>query len=319
MRSSIRKLGFLLLPLLISACAGGGGGGGGSSGGVVVTPFTSWSAIQPNTTVQATGGLSSYFAFNSSGVDAVATATTTASFTGSYGAVQSDGYIYLDSATISAGSGGPSVTFSKAAGDTIDEIAIGPLAGIVTGMIKADESAVALSAEPQVLGWNYQTFGIWITGDTSGFAGAVSVGSPTAVTGIPATGSGTFSGSAAGFYISPSNVNYFTAADMSAVTNFSTRSVTFNTNNTALSTNLTNFQTPAFYAIGGNLNVSGALSYAAGTNSISGAVAATGVNIMSGTANAKFYGPNAQEIGGTYALSRSGTTERLFGGFGGKR
>ena len=40
---------------ILSACAGGGGGGGGSSaGGVTVTPFTSWSAIQPNSTVVAT-------------------------------------------------------------------------------------------------------------------------------------------------------------------------------------------------------------------------------------------------------------------------
>jgi len=307
--------------LILTACAGGGGGGGSSAGGVTVTPFTSWSAIQPNSTVQATGGLSTYFDYSSTGVGPLAS-TTTASFTGSYGPVQSDGYVYLQSATISSGtSGNPSVSFDKAAGDTIGVFVNGPLAGIATGMIKADETAVAIAAEPQALGWNYQTYGIWVSGDTAGFAGAVSVGSPTAVTGIPSTGTGNFSGNASGFYLDGSGGDiYFTTANMTATADFSTRSVAFSTSGTAISPDLNSFVAPSTYGIG-NLNMTGTLSYAAGANAMSGAVTATGTssNSLSGTANGKFFGPSANEIGGTYGLSNAGTGETLVGGFGGKR
>jgi len=306
---------------ILTACAGGGGGGGGSSaGGVTVTPFTSWSAIQPNSTVVATNGTSTYFDYSPTAVGPLATSTTS-SFSGSYGPVESDGYVRLQAATFSSGSGGPSASFSKANGDTIAVATNGPLAGIATGFIRADGTAVAIAAEPQALGWNYQTYGIWVTGDTAGYAGATSVGSPTAITGIPSTGTGTFTGNASGFYLDRTGTDlYFTTANMTAVANFSTRSVAFSTSGTAISPDLSGFVAPSTYGIG-NLNMTGTLSYAAGTNLISGAVTATGAssNSLSGTANGKFFGPSANEIGGTYGLSNAGTSERLIGGFGGKR
>lgn len=322
MNNTFSLLGLSIAALTLTACAGGGGGGSSSGGGVTVTPFTSWSAIQPNSTVRATGGLSTYFDYSSSGVGALAS-TTTASFTGTYGSVQSDGYVYLQSATISSGtsSSNPSVTFDKAAGDTISVATNGALAGVATGMIKADGSAVAIAAEPQALGWNYQTYGIWVSGDTAGYAGAVSVGSPTAVTGIPSTGTGNFSGNASGFYLNSAGTDiYFTTANMTATTNFATRSIAFSTSGTTISTNLTSFVAPSTYGIG-NLNMTGTLTYAAGSNSISGAVTASGAsaNSLTGTANGKFFGPSANEIGGTYGLYNAGTSERLIGGFGGKR
>ena len=47
----------LASPLILIACAGGGGGGSSSSSsGTTVTPFTSWSAVTANSTVQAYGG-----------------------------------------------------------------------------------------------------------------------------------------------------------------------------------------------------------------------------------------------------------------------
>lgn len=305
---------------ILTACAGGGGDGSSSAGGVTVTPFTSWSAIQPNTTVQATGGLSTYFDYSSSGVGPIAS-NTDASFTGTYGSVESDGYVRLQAATISSGAGGPSVSFSKANGDTIATATSGPLEGIATGMIKADETAVAIAAEPQALGWNYQTYGIWVSGDTAGYAGAVSVGSPTAVTGIPSTGTGNFFGNASGFYLDSTGRDiYFTTANMTATTDFSNRTIAFSTSGTAISPDLNSFVAPSTYGIG-NLNMTGTLSYAAGANVISGAVTATGAssNSLSGTANGKFFGPSANEIGGTYGLSNPGTSEKLVGGFGGKR
>jgi hypothetical protein len=319
----MKKLLCLIAPLALAACAGGGGGGsggGGSSSGV--TPFTSWSAVQPNSTVQATGGTSTYFDYSSSRIGPLAN-TSNSTFTGSYGSVQSDGYIYLTAATISPGGAAPTISFSQSAGDTIAVATTGPLAGIATGMIKADSSAVAIAAEPQPLGWNYQTYGIWVTGNTSGYAGATSVGSPTVAGSIPTTGSATFSGNASGFYLnSAGNTIYFTTANMQAVTNFATRSISFSTNTTRISPDLvTTFATPSAYGISGNLNMSGTLSYASGSNAITGSVTASGAsaNSLTGSVTGRFYGPSAQEIGGTYGLYNAGTSERLIGGFGGKR
>ena len=54
----MRLLAVLALTGFLAACAGGGGGGGSSSssGGTTITPFTSWSALTANSTVQALGG-----------------------------------------------------------------------------------------------------------------------------------------------------------------------------------------------------------------------------------------------------------------------
>jgi len=40
--------------LLIAGCGGGSGGGGGG-GSIQTVPFTSWSAVQPNTTTVVSG------------------------------------------------------------------------------------------------------------------------------------------------------------------------------------------------------------------------------------------------------------------------
>jgi hypothetical protein len=40
---------------------------------------------------------------------------------------------------------------------------------------------------------------------------------------------------------------------------------------------------------------------------------------MSGSIIGNFYGPSANEIGGTYGLTKSTTGGSLVGGFGGKR
>jgi hypothetical protein len=73
------------------------------------------------------------------------------------------------------------------------------------------------------------------------------------------------------------------------------------------------------------MNMTGTLTYAAGTNSISGTVTTPGgtasgitVSALSGSINARFYGPTAQEIGGTFGLTGAGL-EVYGGSFGGKR
>jgi hypothetical protein len=309
--------------LILTACAGGGGGGGSSAGGVTVTPFTSWTAIQPNTTVIAYGDSSqiSYVDDPATGLTGTISAPSQnqggASITLSY-----DGSGLVNSASLNSGQG-TVVTFDKSIGDAITTLAVGPFAGDVNIAAKANGSAVGLFAEPcptSPCGWNYQSYGVWIngidatTGLGNGTAGAISVGSATPVSGMPATGTATFVGTAGGLYVSPIGAASFTIADMSASVNFGTRAVGFSTTSTNLTNNFTSFTAR------NDLNMSGTLSYASGTNAFSGTLTAAGAGSgLSGNAVGKFYGPTANEIGGTYAIKAGSGLESLIGGFGGKR
>lgn len=312
----------ILAPLILAACAGGGGGGGSSSGGVTVTPFTSWSAVQPNSTVQATGDSTQVTYADNPSTGLVGTISAPTRNQGGASLTLSYGSSLVNSVTANSGQG-TVLTFDKSAGDTIAPLNVGPFAGDVNIAAKANGSAVGLFAEPcpsNPCGWNYQSYGIWIngidasTGIGNGTTGAISVGSATPVSGMPATGTASFVGTAGGLYVSPSGGASFTIADMSANVNFGTRAIGFSTTSTHLTNNFTSF-TPR-----GDLNMSGVLTYSAGSNAFSGAVIASGAGSgLSGTAAGKFYGPTANEIGGTYGLKAASGLESLIGAFGGKR
>jgi hypothetical protein len=167
---------------------------------------------------------------------------------------------------------------------------------------------------PSDLGWNYQTFGVWKKDLTApGFqAGAISAGAITPSVALPVgITNAVFEGRARGFFINPTGTLFNTDADMSAITNFSSRNIQFSTINTFLADpNTPSLPTPAQ-----ELNLTGVWNYNLGTSQFSGDVAS--VNGMLGRASGRFYGPNAEEIGGIYSLTGGGAT--LFGGFGGKR
>jgi hypothetical protein len=62
--------------------------------------------------------------------------------------------------------------------------------------------------------------------------------------------------------------------------------------------------------------MTGTLTYSAGANQFTGNVATTGG--LTGTATGRFYGPTAQEIGGTFGIAGAGVTP-YGGALGGKR
>ena len=97
---------------------------------------------------------------------------------------------------------------------------------------------------------------------------------------------------------------------MSAVTDFAARSIAFSTTGTTQTPDLINSSTNS------NLNMSGTLTYASGSNQFTGSVATTGG--MTGSATGRFYGPSATEIGGTFAVTGAGIAS-YGGAFGGKR
>jgi hypothetical protein len=98
---------------------------------------------------------------------------------------------------------------------------------------------------------------------------------------------------------------------MSAGVNFDVRSIDFSTSSTTRADLAT--ATPTSDP---GLNLAGTFTYSAGTNQFSGSLT-TQNTFLAGSGTGRFYGPNAQEIGGVYSLTGSGGS--MLGAFGGKR
>jgi hypothetical protein len=181
---------------------------------------------------------------------------------------------------------------------------------------KASGTSEGIVTDPYFLGWNYQTFGVWETGTTvGGNAGALSIGAPTPVGGLPSGIVAIYHGLTAGFYVDPAGQLFGTAGTMAATVDFSARSVAFSTLGTMMAAG------SGAMTANSDLNLTGTLTYASGTTQFAGPVTTSHANSsdrLNGTATGRFYGPAAEEIGGVYSLSGSGLNSML-GGFGGKR
>jgi hypothetical protein len=287
------------------------GGFGGSSDPIV--SFTSWQTIPLNTVVQAQGISTQAGYTGTSSTTTSISSFTTSSRPATYNSVydnNGDASLVL----LQSGEEYPTnVVFNKVMGDTIAVANVGPAAGVVSFAERADGTALALAAEPLPQGWDYQSFGVWVTGYAQaggGTFGALSVGSQTAAASIPASGVFTYSGSSGGIYTNTAGNPSFTVADMSASVNFASRQINFSTSNTnVVSNNFTTF-TP-----NNQLDMNGTLQITSGENRFFGAV---NTNAMTGSATGQFYGPSASEIGGTYGVKGAGL-ESMVGAFGGKR
>ena len=286
----------------IAGC-GGGGGGGSSPPPIVDAPFTSWQAVQPNTrytipgiSQTASGMMDGSGTVTSATLAPVDTAGSTVKVTYDSNKIPS---------TIAISTPQSSVTFNNSSGNSLS-----CSGGVCSG---DTPTASGLAIDAVAVGWNYQTFGSWGDSPTSTtwVAGAISVGNPTPASAVPTTGNAIFTGLAAGFYVDPAGALFGTSASMNANADFSARSIGFTTSGTQVSD--TNGNT----SNNSGLDLSGTLTYAAGTNQFSGAVTTSDTK-LSGSATGRFYGPSAQEIGGTYGLTGSGVSGML-GAFGGKR
>jgi hypothetical protein len=313
---------------VLTGCSGGGGssGGGGGGGSIPQVQFSSFSAIQPNTTTVIPGSSQevSYLANASTdtvtSISSVSPNETGASYFVTTNANNQASAIGIRSAR------GTNVLFTASNGSSLGSqfryFATPQRYARFTGALTGDATSAALAADERYSGWNYQSYGVWITGrgTGSGTGGAASVGATTLGSNIPTTGSGTFTGTSAGLYVGPTGNYLVTTAFMTANVSFANRTVNFNTVDTAGAS--------AANAINGNfgtltpaLNLTGTLAYGAGSNRISGAVSTAGSSNgspMAGTATGNFYGPNANEIGGTFSVSGTGM-ETFAGAFGGKR
>ena len=303
----------VLSALTVAACGGGGGGGDGGGGWSTVDTFTKFSAIVPDrpTRIQGSSQEVPYSwdpaaeAVTSYGAPTAFGRTATADIT-----VDATGEMTSLDFTSAAGS---RMSFSASAGDTL-----GPLFYGLGAAINAAEDKLVLYARSLELGWDYQTFGIWMTDDGmgSGIAGTFSLGALTPVSSIPTLGTATYLGATVGHYVDPAGTENLAFADMTATVDFGARSIGFNTTNTQQTADL------ASISANDNLNLSGTLTYAPGLNQFSGPVTTVGGGVgnapMTGTATGSFYGPAAEEIGGGFSARGAGVSGYM-GAFGGRK
>jgi len=285
--------------LLLVAC-----GGGGSSSVRPSDPFTSFSAINPPQTVKASG-LTAESTYSAPEPDFLVTAigsireseTSTANLT-----YDADGNL----TRVSIETPFSTVIWDRSRGDTID---------VDEGLILLENSkgtVLGSAVDPVEQDWDYQTFGTWLTGfdNGSGRTGAFSIGAPTPDDRLPARASAMFTGKTVGTYVDPAGESYFTAGDLSVDADFLNRQLDFATTDTAKLNLHTLKESDA-----DNLDLTGTLNYELGKNSFSGSVNGTD---LEGTAKGRFYGPNAEELGGYFNLRGSGI-EAYRGAFGGSR
>jgi len=289
----------------LSAC--GSGGGGTNTPMITTVPFSSFSAIQANQAVTFSGGMSEVVTGTNSGTSITSLSPISVDPTSTSGTLTYDANRRLSA--VSAVTPFASISFSNTGAGNAFSCASG-----VCGLTSTTASAIVIDPTTSPLGWNYQTFGVWerSTSLTSFDAGVFSFGSPTPATALPTTGNATFNGLANGFFIDSTHAAFFTTAQMTANVNWTTPSITFSTMNTQV-VGLTAPSSTGTPNLGLNLN--GSFSYTGGVNAFSGAV--TSGNGMTGNVSGRYYGPNAEEVGGVYNLG--GTAGTMMGGFGGKR
>ena len=300
MRTGAKAVAFLIVASMLSACGGGGGGGGT----VPVTGFTTWRTDVAGKSILLNGDgkqVSYSYDLTSQSITSISDpldGAASALFTFDNASVLTG--LLLTSASTTVGSFG--------AGD-IGILAADPDSDFV---IAENFSSRAIVSNPRSLAWDYQSFGVWETGldAVSGNYGAMSLGAPTAGTAIPGSGTANFSGKVVGSYVNDLGKGHTVLANLNVGVNWGTQSLNLSTSGTRMSPDGVTFSPNT------SLDMSNqTLGYTAGTNGFSGTLTTGG---LSGNSSGKFYGPNAEELGGVFFLQGSGL-ETYSGAYGAKR
>lgn len=201
------------------------------------------------------------------------------------------------------------VSWDENAGDVIDESTI----LIAASNPSETKFGFFIDGGDPSLAWNYQTYGVWVDGfgEASGNYGAITVGDYTLGSDVPTSGSASFAGLSNGVYVDSSGQMYIATSAVSLNADFTTRSIGFSTSGTQK----TEVSPAATSSTATNLDMSGTLTYSAGSAHFVGSVT---TSTLSGTADGNFYGPNAEEAGGAFTLTGTGV-ESYTGAFGAKR
>jgi len=274
---------------LVAGCGGGGGGGG--AGFATPQPFTNASSVPANGTVRAEGPT---VAVQVNGSDVAQVGAPSLERGVADITTQNN-----DVVAVTLNSGARSTAFDTRRGDTVDVGSVG-----ATFTDSANTRTASL-LDPQAVGLEYQTFGVWVEEQTrtSGYAAAGSFGAPTPAGTMPAAGtSATYNGASLGLALTSTGGN-LTTSDVQVTTDFSTATIR------STGTILDDGRIAPTLDFQGTGSVNGTGFSAPVTG-----IASTG---FSGTANGQFYGPNAEEVGGSFGGTRGNTT--YIGSFGAAR
>lgn len=282
----------LVSVLLVAGCGGGGGGGDGSNGGgdgSNATAFSGFSNVPANgvTRIEGQAVTTAYVVDPVTGDIEVVSVTgpseSTALWTTERG----------DTVALRVSAPGSGLSVDTRNGDTVDFDPVGVFYATADGR---DFGVVVNEASA---GFEYQTFGTWVTGygTRSGTAGSGSYGLRTTSAQMPSGTTATYQGASLGQARLADGQPYITTSDVTVSTNFATATIS-STNTQAVNLNTAASRSASELDFSGR----GAISGSGFTAPVSG----SGV---SGTANGQFYGPTASEVGGTFQTSGPGGVE----------
>ena len=291
-----------LFPIALVACGGGDSSSGSSTSSTPSTPavasFTSWAATTPNVPVAMTGGISS-------SIDLIGNISQSDSSGAGTFTRDASKFFTLVNSTASAGN---SAIFSAALDDTLKST----FDGATTLALNKAQTTIGIFLNPTYYAFQYQTYGAWGSyGNATGSSFAISDGSASPVSAIPAVGGLSYSGGSVGYYVDRSKISYVTNSSMVASLSSDSQTVIFSSSNTLILGGPDGRATP-----NANLDLTGTLVLVSGTNYFAGTV--TAANGMTGKINGELYGPGIDELGGTYAIYGPGA-DTLVGSFGSKR
>ncbi|WP_170607617.1 transferrin-binding protein-like solute binding protein [Ruegeria arenilitoris] len=201
---------------------------------------------------------------------------------------------------LSSAASGSSVSFDTRNGDTRVDT---PL---VTSFVTADGQDLATYVDPERAGYEYQTYGAWVTGagTGSGTAGAGSYGLKTEASNIPVGATATYRGVGLGVARLSDGQPYQTVSSVTVTTDFNTATIGSSDTSAVNLNTATTTNAPEL-----DFSGSGSVNGSEFTALVSGAGTA-------GTAQGQFYGPSANEVGGTFATTGPGDVWHM-GAFGG--
>lgn len=186
------------------------------------------------------------------------------------------------------------------AGDTVDQ------GTVVVAINSPDRDKAVVLVDPSRATFEYQTFGVWLEGrgEANGTAGAGSWGSVTPTADMPSGGTAQYTGASTGIARLSDGDNYQTSSAINVTTDFSTATIT--SKNTSVDS----------LRVGGTTRAAPELDFSGtGNVSNSGFTANISGSATSGRADGVFYGPKAEEVGGTFSATGSGGVAYI-GAFG---
>jgi transferrin binding protein len=301
MKFAVVSITKLLVMTSLVGCSGGGdgGSGGGGDNGDSAVDFTTFSNMPDNGTTNFVGTAQS----STLEVTALGNGLVTMSDPSGPGAAtqtmkNQDGNLVA----VNIAADRASVSFNNENGGIFD------FGGSIFTATSEDGKNYLLNINSPEYGLEFQTFGAWLTGlkTPSGVAGVGSFGAKTAENAV-LVGTANYNGASIGIMRAVNGELFVTVSDVKVSTDFTTASMS------STSTSLAK--------VGGETLTSGSSIDFSGSGPVTGkgfTAQVTGVNNsdLTGSADGHFYGPTAEEVGGTFGLQTS-DGQTYIGSFGG--